>query len=782
MKRLDLRLLRLIKNSKGQFIAVTVLVVVGLFVYTALSMAAVNLEDSINYYYDETNFADIYVQLVKIPESAIDELNNIKGVESVEGRIVFDIPLKVEDKDEKVNVRVISVPDKININSLYMRKGSGIQNKSRDVVVIEQFANARNIDIGSVVTPQIQGKIYNLNVRGIAASSEFIYIMENEQSLLPMPEKFGVIYVSNEFARQSFGYKDSFNEILVKVDGEENLNKIKKDVEKKLKRYGVKRIYIGDDQLSNRMVSEEIEGVKKSSSAVPLLFLGVAAIIIAAMLSRMIRNDRVAIGVLKALGYRNSSILLHYTKYSLAIGLIGSVFGILFGTILSGYIGNVYIQYYNIPMMKFKIYYNFIFSAILIASVFCIMAGVWGARNSIKILPAESMRPEPPKTGSRIFLDRLDILWKRLSFSWKMVLRNIFRNKKRFVFITLGIAMTFAIILLPTAQRDAFTTMFIDHYEEFQKMDYNINFNKPMNTRIINDLEHVINIDKIEPKIEYPFEIIYGNKEMVANIIGVNQYTEFYEFRDLQGQQVYLPKNGIVLSEGLAKFLGVSIGDKVKVKTFIPNKDDIYIEVKDITKQSLGINGYINIEEMRDKLTERELMTGVYLDSKDNVKEKLEKMENVFSIQSIEDMKSIFEKFLSLALSSIGVMIFFAGILGFVIVYNSTVMNISERSLQFASLRVMGFTKREIFKMITKENTVMTIMGIILGIPLGQYMLRSFEEIFSTEIYTLEIKTSFNSYFIAILLTIIFVILAQLATLKKINKLDFIEALKNRIS
>lgn len=363
-----------------------------------------------------------------------------------------------------------------------------------------------------------------------------------------------------------------------------------------------------------------------------------------------------------------------------------------------------------------------------------------------------------------------------------MVLRNIFRSKKRIIFITIGIAMTFAITLVPLAVMDAFIQMFESHYGEFQRMDYNINFNKPMNEKVIDEIKHIIKVEGIEPKIEYPFTLIYGTKEKVVNIVGIPRNTEFYCFINIDGQNIRLPRKGIILTEGLAKYLGVKKGDKIKIKTYIPNKEDIFIEVEDIIVQSLGINAYMNIEEMRNKLTDKKLVTGVYLDSKDNVKEKLDKVKNIATIQSLSDMQSIFEEFLELTIASIGVMIVFAGVLGFVIVYNSTIMSISERRLEFSSLRVMGFSKREIFNMITKENGVMTGLGIILGIPLGQYMLKMLEKVFSTEIYVVKVEPTLKTYLLTTAAVIVFVVLAQLATFKKINRLDFIEALKTRIS
>ena len=782
MKRLNLRLLRLIKNSKGQFIAVTILIIIGLMIYTALSMAAMNLEDSVGTYYEETNFADIYVELVKIPQKGIEDLKNMKEVEKAEGRIVFDVPLKTRDEDEKVKVRVVSKPKNKEINQLFMAKGNNIENNQKEALVIEQFAKARNIDINDIITPQIQGKTYNFNVSGVVASPEYVYVMENEQSLLPTPEKFGIIYIEESFAGQIFGFKNSFNQVIVDVKENENLDDVKEKIEEKLDKYGVKRVYTRENQLSNSMISEEIKGVKKMSNTVPVIFLGVAAVIIAAMISRMIRNDRMSIGVMKALGYSNFNILSHYTKYSIIMGIAGSIMGIIFGTILSGQMTKMYIQFFNIPLLNFRFYPFYIANAILLSTIFCVGAGSFGARKILKIAPAESMRPEPPKKGGRVLLDKIDFIWDKLTFSWKMVLRNIFRNKKRILFITIGIAITFSITIMPFAMLNAMNEMFNKHYSEFQKMDYSINFNTPLNERVIEEVEHIVEVEDIEPKIEYPFELVNKTTKKVTNIIGIQRNTKFYEFTNIEGDVVNLPENGILLSEGVAKYLDVNKGDKIKVNTFIPGREDVFIEVVDIIRQSLGINGYMSINNMREKLTEKELVTGVYMDSDDDVKQKLEEAKNISSIQSTQDMIDTFKEFMDLTIFSLSIMILAGGILGFVIVYNSTIMNISERRLEFSSLRVMGFSRKEIFNIVTKENIIMTILGIILGIPLSKYMLSSLESMFSTDIYTLRIDVSLYSYILTILATTIFVVIAQLATYKKINNLDFIEALKNRIT
>jgi len=781
MKKLNLRLFRLIRDSKGQVIAVISVIVIGLMIYTALSMASFNLQDSVEYFYDLTNFADMYVQVIKIPGSQIEKVKGYKGISDAQGRVVMDVPIKVSD-DERVNVRVISLPEaKERINSLYLVEGEDLKKSSKDVLVIQQFADARGIKIGDVINLVIGGREYQLKVKGIVASPEYVYVMENEQTLLPQPEKFGVVFVSDAFARESFGLGDSYNEIIIKVEDEREIDKIKDVLEDELERYGVKRIIKKDDQLSNRMVHEELMGLEKSTSTVPVIFLSIASFILGIMISRMVSRDRASIGVLKALGYSNLQIISHYTKFSLFIGIIGSLVGSLLGLISSGLLTTLYIQFFNLPLMRINFYYRYVVLAVVLAGVFCTGAGLLGGRKILKIYPAESMRPEVPKGGKRIFLERVKFIWNKISFTWKIVIRNTLRSKRRFIILCLGIALTYGMVLVTLQLFSGVDTLFTSHYDEFQRMDYNINFSKPMNRKVLIDLKNIIEVERIEPKIEYPFELVYGWKSKVVNVIGVERDTKFYSFKDLNNINILIPEDGIVLSENLADYLGVKKGDLIKVKSYIPDRKDVDLAVKDIIKQGLGINAYMEINYMGRILLDEGLITGAYFDTKMDPREKIEELKNVSSLQSMEDMINTFKKFMGLMITSFSMLLIFSGVLGFAIVYNATIMSISERTLEFSSLRVMGFTKYEIFNIIVRENYITTIVGIILGIPLGRGMVKGVGNAFSSDLYTFDFPMETRIYVYSAIATLIFVSWAQLATFRKISRLEFMEALKSRI-
>jgi len=606
--------------------------------------------------------------------------------------------------------------------------------------------------------------------------------MENEQSLLPALDKFGVAYVTEAFAQSVFGYRGSYNEVLIKLAEQKNIEDVIDIVEKKLDKYGLKRITKLEDQLSNNVLMQKIEGIEMMSSVLPVMFLMVAAIIISIMLSRIVNNDRMAIGVLKALGYSNYNILSHYTKYALAIGLAGSAAGITGGVLLSKPMSEVFVSYFNIPLSGIKVQYSYILNAIVLTSLFCIGSGLFGARGVIKIMPADSMRPEAPKSGKRIILERLTILWRRVSFSWKMVVRNIFRNKKRFSFLVLGLALAYGINVVPLYMMNTMVSMFELQYGEYQKMDYTINFARPLSEGKITDLSHLIKADRIEPRIEYPFELANGWRKNTVAIIGIPQETAFYKFVDKESNDVKLPDKGIFITEAIAKSLNVREGESIIVKSFLPGKKDVPLKVAGIVKQYLGANAYMNIEEMRTLLLERQMITGVSVASKDNLKEKLKDVKNITTISSVDDMKQSFVEYLDTMNLAIWMYMLFGGILGFALIYNATIISISERKMEFASLRIMGFEKKDIYSMLSKENLIMALIAIIVGVPLGAGMINGMADSFSSEMITFPVIFSPRFFIQAAAATIIFAIIAQLAALRRIYNLNFIDALKSRIS
>lgn len=783
VKKLDRRLLRTLSKHKGQFAATMLVIAVGIMTFMTFRMDEINLKNSLSSYYEESNFADVFVEAVSVPGSAIEKLENLEGVAMAEGRLVYDVPLKVDDPDENVRVRLISMnSEEERVNDVYFYEGQPFADDNRDAYVIRTFALARGLQVGDELRPQILGEDYSMRTRAIVASPEFVYVLENEQTLIQLPDKFGVVYVPESFAMNAFGMDGTFNTVIVKGEPGYSQESLKNAVEKALEKYGIKRIYKGANQLSNRIVEEEIDQREISSRTMPLIFLTVAAVIMIEMMRRNVRNDRITIGILKSMGYSNLQVMMHYAKYCAIIGVtggfLGSVLGTAFGALLSHYEVTVY---FNIPSMRGRIYFSYIVLSVFGAVLLSVTAGLIGAREVIRIHPAVAMRPPQPKRGKRIWLEKMK-LWQYVTFTEKVVIRNILRNKKRFSFIVAGIALTYGITMIPMFMSNMFDSLFMDHYGDFIRYDYSVNFRVPMDESVIHELQSLVDIRAIDGKIEFPFEIENGWRSKDVTVIGIDSETDLIHFRDPSGKTVRMSKAGLYVSETLAKLLDIREGQTVRVNTFIPGRDDVDIQVEGIVQQSLGMNAYMDLDLMQNKFMEDDLISGVYFTARSPLEHELENVKNIGSVQSISDLKRIFEEFLGLMMASIGTLLLFAGILGFAIVYNTTIISILERRLEFSSMRIMGFSKNEIFMVTLRENIIMTILGIVLGVPFGQFLVKAMSDAFSSELYRMQPTVPNKAYVLTGGMVLLYVLAAQIATYSRLKHLDFIEALKNRMT
>jgi len=782
--KIDTMLMRMIGNSKGQFIAVLTIIIMGIATFTALNMTSVNMDNTVKTYYRENNFPDLFLQTAAVPSQETERLKGIDGVKAAMGRVTLDVPMVTENENERVNLRLITTTgEEAELSRSTIVKGKMISGDRNEALLIEQFANARGIAVGDSIKIQVGGVQRTLEVAGIVANPEYIYLMENVQSLVPDDKTFGICYVSEQFGQQAAGLTGSFNEILIRYDEDAEEEALIDEVEDTLDLYGVKQTVKRKDQLSNAIIDQELTQLDSMANSIPILFLLVAGLILMMMLSRLVKKDRIKIGVLKAIGYRNSQVLMHYVKYALLTGISGGAIGAILGMALAGGMTRLYLDYFHIPLLRIEFYYSFLFYAVLLSGLFCALSGTIGARGVLKITPADAMHSEAPKSGKRILLEKIPFFWKRLSFSNKMISKNIFRNKKRTLFVLVGITLTYAMMLYTASMPDVMDQMMTEHFKEFQKMEYNISFRNPVRQDAVRDMEHLIKVDYIEGKLEYPFELANGNKKQSVNIIGLDRDTKFYSFHDVSGVKTDIPKRGMLISENLSNALDVKKGDLVQIKSYIPGKDDVYIQIKGIIKQTLGINAYMDVDTMGEILLEKNVINGVYANSKDpDVNEKLIRAANIASIMSIADTRAVYDQYMTLMALSVGSMVIFSGILGFCIVYNATIVSLGEREMEFSSLRVLGFSKREIFFMIVRENNVIMILGLLLGIPVGNIMAEYSSAAFSSDLYTLDMSPTVNALIMAGIYTIGFVLLAQLATYRKIRKLDFLQALKNRES
>jgi putative ABC transport system permease protein len=787
MKAINKLLFRMIMETKGQFIAVTAVLAVGLIFYTSMGVSAVNFERGMQRYYEDYAFADMSCEVDRAGAGQIRAIENMAGVEAAEGRVTETTPfLTDEDGDDRARVLVITVkPGNLGINRLFLEEGELPDEDGREALVIRQFAQARDVAPGDEIRLQIAGRAVDFTVSGVVSSPEFVYLMDPEQSMLPDNANYGVVYINEELGRRLLGRSVGYNDIQILAEpglGDRELDDLAEKIDEKLDAYGSRGVVKREDQLSNFMISEEVNQLNTMSSALPVLFLLIAALILAMMLSRMVKRDVVSIGIMKGLGYSSARVSLHYVKYSLLVALSGGIAGALAGMVLAGFLTTYYMEFFNLPNLNRVIDYQYMLISLLLACAFCVAAGLFGARGVGRVSPAESMVAEAPKPGRKILLEHLRFIWKRLSFSDKMAMKNVFRNKKRTAFVLVGVLVTYGMTVFVVCMPASMSEMMGEGLEEFQPMDYNVSFKRPVSERALFDIKRIVDdVTEIEGKTEYPFLISAGHREISLSVIGVERDTVFYNFKDGAGERLDIPEDGILISDYAAKELRVGAGDRVKLHSYLSDKDDRWVEVRGVVYQAMGVNGYMDRDALARLYFSPGAVTGFFMNADDpRVESKLMELPAVASVSSVAVTKEIFGEYTRIMNAFIYFMVLLSGVLGFAIVYNATIISIGEREREFSSLRVLGFSGGGIFRLLLKENNVISVMGFIAGVPLANVFLRYSSEVFSTEQYTMHLRAGPWNYLQGVLATAFFIVLAQAATYRKIQKLDFMAALKNR--
>lgn len=786
MKKLNLMLIREIAKAKGQFIAAAAVIMAGIVMFAATYLSYRNLKNSLEFYYDQYRFLDYFAEAGYIPEYIIDRVKGLEGVRAAYGRISVDVGADVGE-ERRITLRVISLPEHgtTALNRITVTSGGYFNDQAENSCLINQkFAEYNQLAKGGTIKAIIDKRIYELKIDGVVRSPEFIYAMKSADSLFSAAENFGVIYIKESTAFQLFGFNHCYNQLHIRFTAKADRPKIINRIERMLVPYGFISGVERKDQLSNNMIQNELSELQNMAVMFPILFLSVAAMIIYNMLRRIINNQRTQIGVLKSFGYSNQRIVGHYLGYAALIGLTGALVGSLLGWYTSTVLTAMYTKMYNIPVLQSVIYGEVFLIGPGISMVVCLIAGFNSARKILKIEPAQAMRSEAPKAGRRIFLEGIGYIWDRLTFGWKMSLRNIFRSRQRALLTLLGMAFTMMFFIISLYFLDAVGYLLEQHFFVLQQQDYKVSFSDPASFYDALELNRIKGVNKSEPVLEIPAQLINGWMKEDTMVIGLTRRNTFYQLTDENKTTVPVPAKGILIAARLAEKLRVTKGETITLKTYqgrILEKD---IKVAGVVKQYAGANCYMDLEEMGGLLEEGRFANGALLGIENGMDPIVRK--EIFKIPGVETLESrvnsyhAFLQFMEFIYTFIILMLVFGSIMGFAIVFNTTVINITERRRELASLKVLGYTAGEIELTIFRENLCLGLLAIPPGFLLGRIMCGLLSKMFGGEMITLEVFIYPKTYLITAVSALVFIIVAQLANRKKITGLNMVEVLKNR--
>lgn len=789
MTPLNRKLLREVRANAGSLFVVVVIIAFGTGSYVGMGAAQRVLETSQAAYYSAYRFADFWVDLKKAPQTEIERLGDIPGVESIESRVVFDVILDLPDQTRPVNGRLISVPerpDATTLNDIYMVRGTGFSpDRDEELIVSESFAKAHGLEPGDRIHLILNRRREAFTIVGTCISPEYVYLVRGEGDLIPDPEHFGVLYVKERYARDVLDFQDASNNVVGRFA---NISTARKDavldeIKQRLEPYGVFAAFQRDQQASNRFLTDEIKGLRVSAVVTPIIFLIVSAMGLSVLLRRLVERQRVTIGTLKAIGYSNGVLFRHFIRFGLIVGLVGGLGGCVVGIGLRQMLIDVYKEFYHFPKYIVEAHPELMLHGIAISLVFAVLGALRGARRVLRLQPAESMRAKPPEKGSAILLERWRYLWRRLDFKTHLALRDVFRNKGRTISGIASTAIACSLLIMTFSMFDAALFMVAFQFEHTNRGNATIGMRDARNEEALFEGEQLPGVIYAEPTFGIVCDIRNGRYSRRQAVVGLNHPHLLTVPRDADLDPITIPAEGLVLSKKLASILHISVGDTIELTPVRGRPEPRRAFVAGTVDSFIGLDCYASINYLSNVVGEPPSVNGIQTLIDDNARPAffaaIKELPNAQGLSLNRDaQKSIEGTFVRSLRFSLGIMILFAGVIGCGSLINLATVEIGDRTREISTLRVLGYHPREIAGVYLRQNAVLFGIGLLLAIPLGYVLDVLMARAYDTELFRMPVIFRWQAIGWSLLISVVFIVVAQLVVLRKIRRLDWLEGVK----
>ncbi len=786
MRKLDRKLIRDLGQMKGQALAIISVIAAGVATYVMSMCSYASLEWSKDYFYREFRFADIFTSARRAPDSLIPRIERISGVATVESRLVYDVLLDIPNMEEPATARLISVPEDGHnrLNKLYISRGRMLEPlRTGEVVISEVFAEAHGFVPGDTLRAIINGKSQQLSIVGIALSPEYV-IQVQPGSIVPDEKRFGVFWMNEVDLEAALDMTGAFNSLSLKFAYDKNPDEIIEQLDALLKPFGSVGAYDRTQQLSHQYLSDELKQLRGMAVMAPAIFLSVAAFLLNMVVSRIISQQREQIAALKAFGYTNYEVGLHYLNMVLVISLTGTLLGTLLGFWMAANITELYQKFYRFPMLEFRIDRLAIVSVFLITTTAAILGTWFAVRRAIHLPPAEAMRPEPPPSFRPTLLERL-LPANSLSPELRMVIRNISRRPIKSSLSVLGLAMAVSVMILGSFTLDAVNYMMDFQFRKAQRQDLTVTFFEPATAAVIYELSRLPGVLESETMRSVATRMHFQNRSRRVGIVGLEPAPQLFRLLDRQEQAVSVPEFGIMLNSKLAELLAAQPGDLLTVEVLEAKRPTLTIEVTAIVEEYTGVNAYMDKRRLHELLKESQVASGAFLKVDANqLQTVFKELESRPGVGSVAIKDAVIQSFEATVAENILVMrtfiVMFAAVIAIGVVYNGARISLSERSRDLATMRVIGFSRSEVSTVLLGEIAIFTLLAIPLGWGIGYalsaYMVSGLE----TENYRIPLVISRNTLGMAALVVMIATFFSGFIVQRRISHLDLIGVLKTR--
>jgi putative ABC transport system permease protein len=785
VKALDRKLLRDVWHLRSQVVTVA-LVVGSAFAGFVGSIATYeSLVAARDAFYDSARFAHVFADLKRAPSSLERRLGEIPGVSDAETTVVFDTTLDVPGVAEPLIGRMIGLPadGQARQNRLVIRQGRAPERGAGgEVVVSEGFAATRNLHPGDTVGALLNGRRETLSIVGIGLSPDYIFATQG--GAFPDDRNFGVFWRERERLATAFEMEGAFNHVALRLSPGASKPAVIAALDALLEPWGGASAHGRDEQLSHRILAQEIDQWKVIGTMIPTIFLVVASFLLNVVLGRQVATQREQIAALKALGYGNGTLMRHYLLQVAAIVALGIGLGIGAGWWFGEAVTGLYATFFHFPAYRFSMppWVVLLAAAITIGAAF---AGTLGAvRRAVDIAPAEAMRPPFPGVYRATLMERLG-LGRVLTPAMRMTVRNMERRAGRSVLTTLGIAAAMAIVICGMFWRDALDYMIDVQFVAAQRADAEIVLTEGSDPAAVREIGRLPGVMLAEGVRDVAVRLVAGHRSYRTAILGIPRNGELRRPLDTDLKPIAVTEHGILLTDRLAERLGVRAGDTIRVEMLTGERKRRDVQVAGTVRDLIGLFAYMDVATLNRLAGEGDLVStiGIRLDA-DAAEGLFARLRDFPRIAIAASKTAMLENFRETTARNVlfftTILTGFAAVIAIGVVYNNARIALQERTWELASLRVLGFTRGEVSTFLLAELAIEIAAALPLGAMLGYMLSWSIVRLSHSDMIAIPIVIRPRTYAFAALAIVAAGLASAFVVRRRIDRLDMVGALKTR--
>lgn len=786
MKAIHRKLLRDLWHMKGQAFAIVMIIASGVALFVAQLSVLDSLRGTRDGYYSTNRFADVFANCKRAPRSVVERIRDIEGVDVVQARVTLEVMLDVPALKEPAKGKLISIPDGRHpaLNDVFIRDGRLPQAGSRgEVAVIETFAGANNYRLNDRITAVINGRRQELRVVGIVLSPEYVYSIAPGE-VIPDDRRYAVMWMNETELAAAYNMEGAFNDLALTLQPGANTERVLARVDDILEPWGGLGAIARKDHPSHWFLQNEFEQLETFGLFIPLIFIGVAAFLLNVVLSRLISTQRDQVAALKAFGYSNTQVGIHYAQLVGMVVLLGVLAGSAVGYWLGNGLTGIYRDYYHFPVLDFSMPGWVPVAGLAITGTASLVGTVSAVRRAANLPPAEAMRPEAPPTYRPTLIERLGVQ-RWLTQPSRMILRNLERRPLKAGLSVLGMSLAVAMLVMGVAFMDIMFHVIDIQSNVMHREDVQVSFYEPRSRAALHELQGLPGVVYAEPFRAVPATLRFGHVRRQVVINGVPADTRLDRVLNTDLEAIRLPRDGILLSRVLGEKLGIGAGDTLIVDVLEGARPVREVKVAALIDDFIGLSAYMEIRALNRLMREGEVISGANLltDGRNDqaLYDALRERPLVAGVASKEsiigNLKKMIEENLMI---SVMFNVLFAAIIAFGIIYNNARVSLSERARELASLRVLGLTRGEISYILLGELALLTLAALPLGFLLGNWLVDVILVSLNSEVMRFPRVVSDMTYALAATSVIVAATASGLLVRDRLDKLDLVEVLKTR--